>query len=488
MRTSPSHFYLFEQIPLASLVAEPLKYSWLNKLTYDLSGLLLWSMMGPAYNRFRVHTLGIGPQSGFLLDGVSQVTGFGGVVVPRPSDWSSNITMTGHWHFDEAVDIRRSQPISRTLQLLLGGPSPDSRLRPILMAFESVPLPDPVAVLRAAVGASTKLGVPIIIVAGETDFASVSASPAIGAIRGLRFDLVKGGGSASETAALESLSSGSVEVGKAEDVRVLVISSIAFTWALPRCSAVVHGGSATLTQAVMAAGIPNVVFTAFGDAFFWAARASTMGVSPPVHYPLLQLPEKLSDAIRVARHPQVIERAAAVGVAIRASGNGVQLAVRAICRFLSKPQNRHCDITCSWVNDEKAGNCSSCDASFSFFNRRHHCRSCGRLCCITCVPTRCYLPGYPENAPQLVCSKCVNARVSFLGLHKDAVLPEPPGGALSAAAAITDVVFTPPAVASLIGHSPPRQAGSTQPRAIASNISNEYLLRSPDGRVEPLPL
>ncbi len=99
--------------------------------------LQLWSIMGAAYNRFRVGTLGIGPQSGFVIDGIPQVTGFNAVVIPRPADWEAHIHMSGAWRFDEAADLRRSQPLPADLIALAGSPSADVRLRPLFLTFRA---------------------------------------------------------------------------------------------------------------------------------------------------------------------------------------------------------------------------------------------------------------------------------------------------------------------------------------------------------------
>ena len=37
-----------------------------------------------------------------------------------------------------------------------------------------------------------------------------------------------------------------------------------------------------------------------------------------------------------------------------------------------------------WVSDDKVDKCHNCDISFSFINRRHHCRLCGRIFCGYC--------------------------------------------------------------------------------------------------------
>eukprot|EP01059_Diplonema_ambulator_P011633 TRINITY_DN2163_c0_g1_i11.p1 TRINITY_DN2163_c0_g1~~TRINITY_DN2163_c0_g1_i11.p1 ORF type:complete len:577 (+),score=60.97 TRINITY_DN2163_c0_g1_i11:64-1794(+) len=41
-----------------------------------------------------------------------------------------------------------------------------------------------------------------------------------------------------------------------------------------------------------------------------------------------------------------------------------------------------------WEPDSGSTKCRSCNASFTFFLRRHHCRGCGRLFCTDCAPPR----------------------------------------------------------------------------------------------------
>ena len=37
-----------------------------------------------------------------------------------------------------------------------------------------------------------------------------------------------------------------------------------------------------------------------------------------------------------------------------------------------------------WISDDKVDKCHKCDIHFSFINRRHHCRLCGRIFCGYC--------------------------------------------------------------------------------------------------------
>lgn len=42
----------------------------------------------------------------------------------------------------------------------------------------------------------------------------------------------------------------------------------------------------------------------------------------------------------------------------------------------------------TWVNDEFILNCTKCDKKFTLFNRKHHCRNCGKVFCNICTPYR----------------------------------------------------------------------------------------------------
>ena len=60
----------------------------------------------------------------------------------------------------------------------------------------------------------------------------------------------------------------------------------------------------------------------------------------------------------------------------------------------------------NWQKDSEATDCSLCGQSFSFFRRRHHCRTCGRLCCNACSRAR-RIPAKGSEAPKRCCDQCV---------------------------------------------------------------------------------
>ena len=38
-----------------------------------------------------------------------------------------------------------------------------------------------------------------------------------------------------------------------------------------------------------------------------------------------------------------------------------------------------------WVRDELVNSCTICGSPFNIFNRRHHCRCCGKIFCYICT-------------------------------------------------------------------------------------------------------
>ncbi|GAM22338.1 hypothetical protein SAMD00019534_055130 [Acytostelium subglobosum LB1] len=58
-----------------------------------------------------------------------------------------------------------------------------------------------------------------------------------------------------------------------------------------------------------------------------------------------------------------------------------------------------------WVPDETATNCPFCTESFTFMNRRHHCRNCGALVCGKCSEKKLKLP-VTDYKPARVCDTC----------------------------------------------------------------------------------
>jgi hypothetical protein len=221
-------------------------------------------------------------------------------------------------------------------------------------------------------------------------------------------------------------------------MRLVVVSSLPHAWVLQHASLAIHQGSAAATQAAMRAGVPSVAFPAFGEQHFWAGRVSALGVGPAVHFPLREAVARLDECVGVARQPGVVAAAAQVGERLRAAGDGAQAAALTVRDVLNRPQHRHCGVVCRWEADDSRADCSLCAQPFSLLNRRRHCRSCGRLACARCLVQRCHLPGFPENAPQITCERCLDHRRAYFAKSVgEAVVPALPGEAGRQAAAVT---------------------------------------------------
>lgn len=125
----------------------------------------------------------------------------------------------------------------------------------------------------------------------------------------------------------------------------------------------------------------------------------------------------------------------------------------------SEPANVSRDF---WMPDQSCRVCYECDSQFTVFNRRHHCRICGRVFCAKCtansIPASPAEPG--EDSERIrVCSFCYSqwdrgfgtARAPGSGFG-------PAGGGLSPSQSATSLVSS---KSSCTGQSSTSTAGST---------------------------
>lgn len=248
------------ELALPHLVPEPSKYSFLNRLSYEVSGALLWSIMSGVYNRFRTKVLGIGPQTHYELEGVPQVAAFSPQIVPPPADWGRWIHVTGHWNVSSldqqgVADVQVNNPT--LCAMLASTAAADLNQKPIVVNFEGVPLPDPIAFLRAAYQVASKANCALIFCAGDADIGSIKNSPRLADLPDIVFELP------GQQASSAAPSSG--KLAKSAVPRVLVVQDAPYAWLFPQASVIVHQGGAAITQAAMTAGVPSVAFPAFGE-------------------------------------------------------------------------------------------------------------------------------------------------------------------------------------------------------------------------------
>ncbi|XP_019777747.2 zinc finger FYVE domain-containing protein 26 isoform X3 [Tursiops truncatus] len=128
--------------------------------------------------------------------------------------------------------------------------------------------------------------------------------------------------------------------------------------------------------------------------------------SDPVTY-LQEIVSMASDLETLSRSPSVeFSSVAASGVSIVHSPSPRERSFpqsQPPLEFVppATPPARH-----QWVPDESESTCMvCCRERFTMFNRRHHCRRCGRLVCSSCSTKKTVVEGCREN-PTRVCDQC----------------------------------------------------------------------------------
>ena len=73
-----------------------------------------------------------------------------------------------------------------------------------------------------------------------------------------------------------------------------------------------------------------------------------------------------------------------------------------------------------WVSDGKVDGCAVCQASFTFFIRRHHCRKCGDVVCAEHSKGKEILPHIHKTQKQRICDNCMKVKTNWrMSLRSD---------------------------------------------------------------------
>lgn len=192
--------------------------------------------------------------------------GFSPLIVPRPADWRTGLTVAGYW-WPYDVDARLPPELDDFID---AGPPP------VFVGLGSATVPDPQR-LSAEIVRALRLA-------------------------GLRGVIQRGWGGLA-----------------ASGDDVLTVGEVPHAALFPRMAAVVHHCGAGTTAAGLRAGVPAVPVPIQFDEGFWAARLVALGVAPRA-VPLRGLTAaSLSAAIvRAVREPGRAERARDLGARVRA--------------------------------------------------------------------------------------------------------------------------------------------------------------------------
>lgn len=187
-------------------------------------------------------------------------------VVPVPPDWGRDVLVSGYWFLD-SEDWRPDETLAAFL---------DAGEPPIYVGFGSMPGLDPQRLTALVIEALAKVGKRGLLATGGGALGSESTSSHVHTFAGAPHDKL-----------------------------------------LPRVGATVHHGGAGTTAASLRAGKPAAICPFFGDQPFWARRIVELGAGPPTLDRKTLSAESLAAAIAAMDDPQMRNRAAALGAAIR---------------------------------------------------------------------------------------------------------------------------------------------------------------------------
>jgi len=210
-------------------------------------------------------------------------------VLPKPRDWPDNWAVTGFWQLPTAVRGPLGEGLPADLAAWIDAGEP-----PVFLGLGSMPMLDPDGFLAMATDVTRSLGVRAVV-------------------------------------NMPSAGRGELAADLPEHLRT--VGAVDHERLLRRCSAAVHHGGAGTLAASLRAGLPTMVCSVWADQPFWGKRVEALGAG--AHVPFKRLDgSKLEAGIRKLLSDPVRERAAALGAAIRAEGDGTERAAELLDEWL----------------------------------------------------------------------------------------------------------------------------------------------------------
>jgi UDP:flavonoid glycosyltransferase YjiC (YdhE family) len=272
--------------PLANIQSSNADPQLTNYISYAMIDLLAWQGIGDIVNRFRSRCLGLDPVSSIWGPGMLQrlkiphTYCWSPALIPKPSDWGSQITISGFYFLNLASGYTPTPGLQAFLD---AGPPP------VYIGFGSIVLEDPNAMTELIFEAAKKTGQRVLLSKGW------------------------GGIGADELEIPDN---------------VFMLGNVPHDWLFQQVSCVVHHGGAGTTAAGITAGRPTVIVPFFGDQPFWGAMIARAGAGPdPIPHKHLTA-DNLADAINFCLKPESRERAKTLASKIaeeKGSDKGAQL-------------------------------------------------------------------------------------------------------------------------------------------------------------------
>ncbi|KAL8686861.1 MAG: hypothetical protein Q9218_006812, partial [Villophora microphyllina] len=295
--------------PLANIKRSNVDTNYTNFMSYPLVEMMTWQGLGDLVNRFRVHTLGIEPVSTVWAPGqlfrmkVPYTYLWSPGLVPKPSDWGSEIDIAGFVFLDLASSFKPPDTLSNFL---------DADEPPVYIGFGSIVVDDP------------------------DKFTSMIFEAV--KIAGVRALVSKGWG-------------GLGDEGNTPE-NIYMLENTPHDWLFPRVSAVVHHGGAGTTAIGLKCGKPTMIVPFFGDQPFWGTMVAKAGAgAEPIPYKHLTA-EGLAEGIKQCLTPEAKVNAENLAHDIELEGDGAKNAVNSFHRHL--PLQGKNSMRCSVIQDKIA--------------------------------------------------------------------------------------------------------------------------------------
>lgn len=250
----------------------------LNALSHTLTARSPTLLFGGMLRAWQRSTLGSGRSVRRISRSSATLYGYSASVVPVPSEWGSDVLVSGYWFLDDS----RWQPPPALASFLAAG-SP-----PVYVGFGSMPLADAAATTELVVEALNNSGRRRVLAAGWGGLG-----------------------------------------GRTLPASVHLLDSAPHDQLFPLMSAVVHHGGAGTTAAGLRAGKPTVICPFFGDQPFWGRRVAELGAGPPPLPAKHLSSQRLAAALDTADDPGIRANARQLGEKISAE-RGVDAAVEFI--------------------------------------------------------------------------------------------------------------------------------------------------------------
>ncbi|HET7573667.1 MAG TPA: glycosyltransferase [Solirubrobacterales bacterium] len=222
--------------------------------------------------------------------GALLLNAFSPSLVSRPPEWGAHRPITGFWQLPSTVRSTIDESLPEDLATWIDAGEP-----PVFLGFGSMPVLDPERLMNTVIEVTRSLGVRAIV---NMPLAGGSEWPADELPDELRW------------------------VGAVDHDRLF-----------PGCVAAIHHGGAGTIAASLRAGLPTMVCSVWADQPFWGARLEQLGCG--VHVPFRGLDRsKLEAGVRQLLSDPLRRRAASLGEAIRAEGDGTARAAQLLDGWL----------------------------------------------------------------------------------------------------------------------------------------------------------